>query len=92
MPKYFRDKVIGYYLYYTEHCVMECMHAHASDSRLTEAGSAKFFIKENGDSVITKRGKLNDHEINVIQRYIKKHYKEMYEKWSEDSENSFYRG
>lgn len=44
------------------------------------------------DSVITKRGKLNDHEINVIQRYIKKHYKEMYEKWSEDSENSFYRG
>lgn len=92
MPKYFRDKVAGYYLYYTEHCIMECMHAHASDSKLTESGSAKFFIKENGDSVLKKRGQLTDREINIIQKYIKKHYKEMYEKWSEDSDSGFYRG
>ena len=40
MPKYFQDKVAGYYLYFTMHCVIECMHAHASDKKLTETGSA----------------------------------------------------
>ena len=33
MPKYFQDKVAGYYLYYTKHCIVEAMHAHASDKR-----------------------------------------------------------
>ncbi len=28
--------------YFTSHCVIECMHVHASDRKLTEAGSAKF--------------------------------------------------
>ena len=36
MPKYFPFKVAGYYLYYTMECVIECMHVHASDKRLTE--------------------------------------------------------
>ena len=40
MPKYFPFKVAGYYLYYTMECVIECMHVHASDARLTEGGSA----------------------------------------------------
>ena len=35
MPKYFQDKVAGYYLYYTKHCIVEAMHAHASDKRMT---------------------------------------------------------
>jgi len=42
MPKYFQDKVAGYYLYYTKHCIVEAMHAHASDKRMTEGGSASF--------------------------------------------------
>ena len=45
MPKYFQFKICGYYLYFTSHCVIECMHVLASDSRLTESGSAKFFVK-----------------------------------------------
>lgn len=27
--------IAGYYLYYTMECVIECMHVHASDARLT---------------------------------------------------------
>ena len=91
MPKYFMDKVAGYYLYYTKHCIIECMHAHASDEQLTESGSAKFFVRSDGSTVVQERGRLNDHEINVIQRFIKKHYMAMYEKWQEDSSNGFYR-
>ncbi len=45
MPKYYEYKIAGYYLYFTSYCVIECMHVHASDRRLTEAGSAKFFVK-----------------------------------------------
>jgi len=52
MPKYYDFKVFGYYLYFTSHCIVECMHVHASDSRLTEAGSAKFFVKSDGSTVL----------------------------------------
>ena len=45
MPKYYPFKICGYYLYYTSHCTLECMHVHASDNKLTEKGSAKFFVK-----------------------------------------------
>ena len=42
MPKYVPDMVAGYYLYFTSHCIVEAMYVHASDSKLTESGSAKF--------------------------------------------------
>ena len=90
MPKYFQEKIAGYYLYYTRHCVIEAMHAHASDKKLTESGAAKFFVRADGSTEVQHRGVLTDHEIAVIQRFIKKHYLDMYEKWSEDSDNGFY--
>ena len=90
MPKYFDYKVAGYYLYFTSFCTVECMHVHASNRKLTEAGSAKFFVKENGDAVLQNRGKLNDREIKKIQAYIKQNYLEMYQKWAEYSEKGFY--
>jgi len=90
MPKYYEFKVVGYYLYFTSFCTIECMHVHASDSRLTEGGSAKFFVKENGDTVVQKRGILSDIEISKIQSFIKINYKEMYLKWAQYSENGYY--
>ena len=92
MPKYYQYKVCGYYLYFTSHCVVECMHVHASDSKLTEVGSAKFFVKGNGDTVIQNRGKLNDREISKIRSFIKDNYQEMYTTWSNKSDNGFYNG
>lgn len=92
MPKYYEFKVAGYYLYFTSFCVVECMHVHASDKKLTEAGSAKFFVKGNGDSVLQNKGILTDREIRKIQAFIKENYEKMYEKWAQYSENGFYRG
>ena len=80
----------GYYLYFTSFCVVECMHVHASNRRLTEEGSAKFFVKDNGDTVLQNRGILSDRDVRKIQTYIKRHYKEMYMKWAEYSEKGFY--
>ncbi|MBO5175361.1 MAG: DUF4160 domain-containing protein [Eubacterium sp.] len=90
MPKYYEFKIAGYYLYFTSFCTVECMHVHASDRKLTESGSAKFFVKENGDTVLQKRGILTDREIVKIQDFIKDNYKEMYIRWSEYSPNGFY--
>ena len=90
MPKYFKNKICGYYLYYTSFCLIECMHAHASDTKLTEAGSAQFFVKADGSTVVQKRGVLKDHEITKIQEFIKEHYLEMYELWKTDSDKGFY--
>ena len=72
MPKYFEFKVTGYYLYFTSFCIIECMHVHASDKFLTEKGSAKFFVKENGDSILQNRGILNDREFKVLLKTITK--------------------
>ena len=90
MPKYYEFKVAGYYLYFTSFCVIECMHVHASDRKQTENGSAKFFVKDNGDAVVQKRGILNDREMAKIQSFIKDNYKEMYLKWSQYSNNGYF--
>ena len=90
VPKYYEFKVAGYYLYFTSFCTIECMHVHASDRKLTEAGSAKFFVKENGDTVLQNNGILNNREILKIQDFIKDNYKDMYLKWAKYSENGFY--
>ena len=92
MPKYYKNKVCGQYLYYTSFCLVECMHAHASDSKLTETGSAKFFVKGDGSTVVQKKGMLSDREVRIIQDFIKEHYLEMYELWKSDSDKGFYEG
>jgi hypothetical protein len=90
MPKYYEFKVCGYYLYYTASCVVEAMHVHASDRKLTESGSAKFFVKNNGDTTVEKQGVLTDREVRKIRDFIKIHYKEMYLKWLEIADTGFY--
>lgn len=90
MPKYYEFKVYGYYLYYTSSCVIEAMHVHASDKKLTEAGAAKFFVKSNGDTTVERQGILSEREVRKIREFIKKHYKEMYLKWIETSDTGFY--
>ena len=92
MPKYYEFKVAGYYLYFTSKCVVECMHVHASDEELTENGSAKLFVKADGESVLQKRGRLNDRELRIIQKFISERYREMYQKWAEYSREGFFRG
>ncbi len=66
------------------------MHTHASDRKLTEAGSAKLFVKSNGDTVIARKGKVNDRELLTIQKFVKENYITMFEKWSYFSKNGFY--
>ena len=90
MPKYYEFKVCGYYLYYTASCVIEAMHVHASDRKLTEAGSVKFFVKSDGDTTIEKQGQLNEREVREIRKCIKKNYKEMYLKWQQLANTGYY--
>lgn len=90
MPKYYEFKVCGYYLYYTASCVIEAMHVHASDRKLTEACSVKFFVKSDGDTTIEKQGQLNEREVREIRKFIKKNYKEMYLKWQQLANTGYY--
>ena len=90
MPKYYDFMICGYFLYFTSHCVVEAMHVHASDKRLTEAGSAKLFVRGNGDTKVVSRGRLTDKELRIIQEFIKDNYMEMYLKWASMSQQGFY--
>jgi len=92
MPKYLNFKVAGYWLYFTSKCIVECMHVHASDQKMSSDIAAKFFVKENGDTILQKRGILKDKEISIIQKCIKANYKAMYELWAQMSPNGFYKG
>lgn len=82
MPKYSEFKVEDHYLYFTSDCIVEAMHAHASDRQLTEAGSAKFWVLNNGDTVVAHRGNLTGKQIRGIQRYIKKNFLSMCAVWA----------
>lgn len=90
MPKYFEFMIRGYFLYFTSHCIVEAMHVHASDKQLTEAGSAKFFVKSDGSTIVQSKGVLTDKDIRVIQDFIKDNYKDMYLKWSSMSSKGYY--
>ena len=81
MPKYFDFKVAGYNLYFTSHCIVEAIHTHASDDKLTESGSAKIWIHSDGNCTVQKKGKVSDTDINKIIKFIHKNYKSMYESW-----------
>lgn len=59
--------------------------------KLTESESAKFFVKDNGDTDLQNRGILNDREIRKVQEFIKQNSQEMYLKWSEYSSESYYK-
>lgn len=77
-------------MYFTMACTVECMHAHASDRQLTETGSAKLFIKPNGDTVIQNQGQVSASDMRKIQRYIKINHVTMFENWSKYSVHGYY--
>jgi hypothetical protein len=90
MPKYYPFMICGYYLYFTSHCIIEAMHVHASDHKLAESGSAKIFVKSNGETEVQSQGMLSDKQLRIIRTFIKDNYKDMYSKWCEYSKNGFY--
>lgn len=90
MPKYFRDRIADHYLYFTSQCIVEAMHVHASDKKMTEGGSAKFFVRSDGSSVMQNRGDLTDREINIIQKFIKENYLDMYKTWKSYGGGEFF--
>ena len=83
MPKYFKFAIDGYYLYFTSQCIVEAFHVHASDKKLTEQGSAKFFVNEDGSVKVMRKGRLSSKSIGRISEFITENYKEMYEMWIE---------
>lgn len=90
MPKYFNFKVGDYYLYFTSQCIVEAMHVHASDKKLTEAGSAKFWVGSNGEVKVQNKGRLSEKSINTIIKFIQANYESMYKTWKKYSNNGFY--
>lgn len=92
MPKYYRDRIADHYLYFTAECIVEAIHVHASDKKLTEANSAKFFVKSDGSSVLKQQGDLTDREIAIITKFIKENYLDMYQTWKDFGGGDFSRG
>ena len=81
MPKYYNYKVAGYYLYFTSSCIVEPIHSHASDSKLTESGSAKIWVKENGDTIVASYGVVSQRDMNKIREFIKDNIDDIKKSW-----------
>ena len=60
------------------------------DKKLTEADSAKFFVKADGTAVLQKRGDLTDSQITTIEKFIKTNYIDMYKTWKDFGGGEFY--
>jgi len=82
MPKFFSEKVAGYYLYFTSHDAGEPVHSHASDSpKCIEAGSAKIWVYADGSTRIAEKGSVSDSDLRKICEYIKRNYIHMFKLW-----------
>ena len=81
MPKYFSYMIAGYFLYFTSHCIIEPVHVHASDSKLSESGSAKLWVKENGDTIIADHGTVSSKDMRKIREYIKDNIDSIKKTW-----------
>ena len=46
----------------------------------------------NGDTIVKEQGVLTNKELRIIREFVKDNYQEMFLKWSEMSNNGFYRG
>ena len=90
MPKYYPFLVAGHYLYFTSKCIVEAMHVHASDKKLSEGNSAKFFVYADGSTKVQQEGDLSDIQIKTVQRFIRENYLEMYEMWRLFGGGDFY--
>jgi len=75
--------VSGYFLYFTAHCIIEPIHAHASDSKLSEGGSAKIWVKENGDTVVANHGTISSHDMATIRKFIKDNIESIKRTWTD---------
>ena len=43
------------------------MHVHASDKRLTEKGSAKLFVKPDGETIVQRQGVVSESD---MKKYV----------------------
>ncbi len=91
MPKYTDDIVAGCCLYFTAKCIVEAVHLHASDKKLTEKDSAKFWVYEDGTSRIEKMGRLKQREAAIIQKWIQDNIGIIAQKWGEYADETVYK-
>lgn len=91
MPKYYPYKIADHFLYFTAQCIVEAMHVHASDGKLTETRSAKFFVRADGSSLLRRRGDLTDRQIALVRKFIQANYLDMYRTWKDFGGQDFYR-
>lgn len=47
-------------------------------------------IADNANTVLQKRGDLNDREIGIIQKFIKENYLDMYRTWKNFGGSGFF--
>ena len=88
MGKFFTAKVANHYLYYTSFDRHEPVHAHASDRKMIEAGSAKIWVLKDGSTEVASpdgQGRLSAKELNTIRKYITDNHITIFRMW----ENAF---
>lgn len=92
MVDYFDYKIEGCFLYFTDKCIVEAFHFHAKEhKKLPHKVAAKFFVGENGDVSVEKRGDLSDMQITALIKFIKLNHEKMFAVWAESSDQGYFR-
>lgn len=71
MGKYIREKIAGYWLYYTMDCLNEgIIHVHANKPVPNRKNSAKIWVYADGTSKVANYGQVSAHDMSKIQKWI----------------------
>lgn len=85
MPKYTRDKVAGYWLYYTSACLAEgIIHVHANDSKPNRKDAAKIWVHDDGTTTVAEYGKVPKKDMAIIQQWIYDNFSLIKQSWLEN--------
>lgn len=82
MGKYAKDKIAGYWLYYTTTCLNErIIHVHANKPLPKRAGAAKIWVHNDGTSTVEEYGQVPKHAMKIIQEWIYDNVDLIYDEW-----------
>lgn len=85
MPKYTRDKVAGYWLYYTSAWLTEgIIHVHANEPKIVRRDAAKIWVHSDGTSTVKEYGKVSKKDMLIIQEWIYNNFELIKESWIEN--------
>lgn len=86
MNKDYNFKICGYYLHFISPYLVGVIKEHQRDRHTTESDTAILLVDGDGNTTVKDLGPLDTKELNVVRKFIKANFQDMYQRWKMENE------